>query len=53
MDVISRINFAIEKHPEVALILCCSIGLLIAGVIMMIDQRSGSGLVFSGLPPRG
>jgi hypothetical protein len=53
MDLLSRINFAIEKHPEMALVLCCTIGLLVAGVIMAIDQPSGSGLIFSGPPPRG
>lgn len=53
MDLISKINVAIEKHPEMALVLCCAITLLVAGVIMAIDLRSGSGLSFSGLPPRG
>lgn len=53
MDLLSKINFAIEKHPEMALVLCCTITLLVAGVFMAIDLHFGSGLSFSGSPPRG
>jgi len=53
MDLRSKINVAMEKYPEMALVLCCAITLLIAGVIMAIDLHSSSGLAFSGPPPRG
>lgn len=54
MDLLSRINFALDRPPLALLVLCCTVGLLLlAAVIVVVDQDAASGLIFSRLPPRG